>query len=58
MKPRTVTILWSSGKLTTMKSVNALRIAIHWLRIRPDVLMVHVADQGLEPFIYLKEDVR
>lgn len=57
MKPRTVTILWSSGKLTTLKSVNALRIAIHWLLIRPDVLMVHVADQGLEPFIYLKEGV-
>lgn len=56
MKPRKVSVLWSDGSLTTMKSVNALRIAMRWLQIRKDVLMVWADGDGLPDTIYLKED--
>lgn len=55
MKPRKVSVLWSDGSLTTMKSVNALRIAMRWLQIRNDVLMVWADGDGLPDTIYLKE---
>lgn len=55
MKPRKVSVLWSDGSLTTMKSVNALRIAMRWLQIRKDVLMVWADGDGLPDTIYLKE---
>lgn len=55
MKPRKVSVLWSDGSLTYMKSVNALRIAIRWLQIRNDVLMVFADGDGLPDQIYLKE---
>lgn len=56
MKPRKVSVLWSDGSLTTMKSVNALRIAMRWLQIRNDVLMVWADGDGLPDTIYLKEE--
>lgn len=55
MKARKVSILWSDGRITSIKSVNALRIAVRWLNTRNDVLMVHA--DGLVPEIYLKEEV-
>lgn len=50
MKPRKVSVVWSDGSITEMQSVNALRIAMRWLQIRQDVLLVQCSG-----WVYLKE---
>ena len=54
MKPRKVSVVWSDGSITEMQSVNALRIAMRWLQIRPEVLAVYAADMP-GAWLYLKE---
>lgn len=50
MNASMVSIIWNDGSITELKSMNALRIAKRWLRIRNDVLALQCAGH-----LYLKE---